>query len=252
MTNFRILRGFDLTDRRTYAGAKALVGRNCLSLFPGDRLEHRLARELCHERALPIKELAEAFEFFATVRKHVRQPEMVDLCSGHGLVGILFAAFERKVERVRLIDRRRPQRFENIWRAAVRAAPWVAEKVSYAERKLKGLGSELTPGTGVVGVHACGKLTDDCLELGAGVGGPIAVLPCCRSHSRSEAPPAIENAFGGDLAYDIHRTYAMEARGYRVRWREIPQEITPMNRVLIATPRKALIEAAPALATDSR
>ncbi len=31
----------------------------------------------------------------------------------------------------------------------------------------------------------------------------------------------------------------LEERGYQVRWRTIPEAITPMNRVLIGVPRKA-------------
>ena len=39
---------------------------------------------------------------------------------------------------------------------------------------------------------------------------------------------------GEDVAYDVDRTYTMERAGYRVRWREIPAEITPMNRRCLA------------------
>ena len=50
---------------------------------------------------------------------------------------------------------------------------------------------------------------------------------------------AVAAALGADVAYDVDRTYKMEAMGLRVRWRDIPDAITPMNRVLIGVPRTA-------------
>ena len=50
---------------------------------------------------------------------------MLDLACGHGLAGLLFAALERTVEKVVLVDARRPACFDAIFEAVVRAAPWV-------------------------------------------------------------------------------------------------------------------------------
>ena len=63
-------------------------------------------------------------------------------------------------------------------------------------------------------------------------------MPCCRANALSGAPEGLRQALGEDVAYDVHRTYRMENAGYRVRWREIPEAITPMNRVLIAVPER--------------
>jgi len=238
MIPFRLLRAFNDEKVRGYAGAKARIGRNSLPYFQGEGRVDRLVRELAHERALPIKEVVEAFEFFGVTRRYLREPVIADLCSGHGLAGILFAVFERRTERVLLCDRRRPQNFEDVWRAVIRAAPWIADKVQYVEGAIEKTSASLEPGTAVLGLHACGRLTDTCLETAVRLGGSVAVMPCCRSHRLTTAPPGIREALGGDLAYDIDRTYAMEARSYRVRWREIPEEITPMNRILIAVPRR--------------
>ena len=38
------------------------------------------------------------------------------------------------------------------------------------------------------------------------------------------------------LAYDVDRTYKLIRAGYHVEWSAIPCAITPMNRILIATP----------------
>ena len=239
MTDFRILRAFNDDKLRRYAGTKTRIGRNALPHFSGDTLAERLVRELAHERALPIKEVVEAFEFFAVVRKYLRRtPTIVDLCSGHGLAGILFAVFERRTQEVVLCDRRKPLHFEHVWRACTKTAPWIENKVRYLEGDLSGSRASLPTGSAVIGVHACGTLTDTCIEIALDLEGPLAVMPCCRANASNTAPMGLRQALGEDVAYDVDRTYAIERRGYRVRWREIPDAVTPMNRVLIAVQRR--------------
>ena len=48
---------------------------------------------------------------------------VADLCCGHGLAGLLFAIFEREVERVHLVDRERPASADLILQAAADVAP---------------------------------------------------------------------------------------------------------------------------------
>ena len=238
MQAFRLLRVFNTEAARGYAGSKVRLGRNSLRFFERDSPVDGLARELANERALPIKELTEAFEFFAVARKYLRRsPVVVDLCSGHGLAGILFAVFERRTTEVVLCDQRKPEHFAEVWRAALRVAPWIEDKVRFVEGKLARTRAALPTGAAVLGVHACGVLTDACMDIAIELGGPFAVMPCCRAHARNPAPQGLREALGEDVAYDVDRTYRAEQAGYRVRWREIPAVITPMNRVLIAVPR---------------
>jgi hypothetical protein len=244
MADFRLLRAFNHEDLRPRAGAKAQIGRNYLPFFAGDTLAERLVCELANERALPVKEVTEAFEFFAVVRRFLRKtPKIVDLCSGHGLAGILFAAFERRTQEVVLCDRRKPVHFEHVWRACTKVAPWVADKVRYVEGNLAATRGSLPAEAAVLGVHACGGLTDLCIEIATELGGPLAVMPCCRSSNMNPAPLGLRMALGEDVAYDVERTYRMERDGYRVKWREIPHEVTPMNRVLIGVPKELAAQA---------
>jgi len=238
MSSFRLLRAFNDESLRGYAGSKRRANPAVLASFPRTSLFERFVHELALERAVPMKEICEAFEFFALIRKHVRAERVADLCSGHGLAGILYAVAERGTQEVLLLDKRRPQSFEAVWRAALRVAPWVEEKVSYLEGPLERTSTQLQPGCAILGVHACGRLSDRCLEIARTLESPVAIMPCCRDHSLNTGPMAVAQALGGDIAYDIDRTYAMEAANYFVRWREIPAVITPMNRVLIATPRE--------------
>jgi len=246
MTDFRILRAFNDEHLRPFAGAKTRIGPRFAEHFAGDTLVERLVRALADERALPQKEVVEAFEFFGVVRKYLRRaPNVVDLCSGHGLAGLLFAVFERRTERVLLCDKRRPNCFDQVLRACMQVAPWIESKVTYLEGALARTRPDLPRESAVLGVHACGTLTDTCLAIALELGGPVAVLPCCRAKARSTAPEGLRQALGEDVAYDVDRTYHMERNGYRVRWREIPAAVTPMNRVLIALPVKTPVSAVP-------
>jgi hypothetical protein len=68
-----------------------------------------------------MKEFTESFEFFSRTRTLIRGTRnqvsngnngnsgsnVADLACGHGLTGILFAVFEKSVERVWLVDRKK-------------------------------------------------------------------------------------------------------------------------------------------------
>ncbi len=203
--------------------------------FNSDSLPDRFVHELAKQHALPTKEILESFEFFVRVRKHVRAPQMADLCCGHGLTGILFALFERSVERVLLIDQTQPATHIKALDAAIRVGPWVADKVRYQTARMKDVGEHLEAQTSVIGIHACGTLTDRCIDAALATGGHVALKPCCYPDRGCDAPAALQLSLGTRLAFDIDRTYRLQNAGYHVRWDAIPAEITPMNLVLIGS-----------------
>ena len=239
-----------------------------------------LAFELACEEAIDSKEFFEAVEFYLRVRKRVRRRVVIDLACGHGLVGLLFACLERSVEKVVLVDKRRPASFDVLVPALARVAPWVTEKVSFCETDLfgpsggkvdsaqmsaasvlddfhavpaellellSGLDLELGEGGqadskyGCVAVHACGLATDRSLAVASALRGPVAAMPCCyygkRQLSERSVPYVLKRALGKALASDIDRTYRLDRAGYHVDWASIPKCVTPMNRIIIATPR---------------
>ena len=202
--------------------------------FNSDSLQDTFLRAIASERLLSIKEVLETFEFFARVRRDTKTSFVADLCCGHGLLGILFAMFERKVDRVRLIDKTDPESRQKLLAVATRVAPWVASKVEHDTAAIGVDDDWIEPGGAIVSAHACGTLSDLCLEIAIRSGGPVAILPCCYPRRACRAPLALQTAFGLKAAFDIDRTYRLEAANYRVRWAELPPEITPMNRILYA------------------
>ncbi|MEX1024121.1 MAG: hypothetical protein WD226_03505 [Planctomycetota bacterium] len=235
---FRMLPQF--RERALHAANRGYISERSARAFPGDGLHERFARALGARKAVRFKEVLEAIEFFAVVRKRVRRPVMVDLCAGHGLVGILFAMYERSVERVVLVEPTPPGNRSRVLEAAAEVAPWVPAKLELVNERVEHVSDRLVtahPGAALVAVHACGLLTDRAIELGTRLGGPLGLLPCCRPHSRSPAPAGLALALGADVAFDVDRTYRLERAGYSVRWTDVPAAITPMNRVLVAWPR---------------
>jgi len=234
--SFKAFRRFNDVSKQVYTGQRTRRSESGLVHFQGDGLPDRLARELCVRRALPIKELFESFEFFERVRRRMRRRSVADLCCGHGLTGMLFAVFERRVERVTLLDRARPKSHTVVREAVCAVAPWAAEKIRYLELPLKGALEHLTPSCAIVAVHACGVRTDRCIDLALRLESPVAVMPCCYAQTAKAAPRCIRRGLGGELATDVHRTYRLLEAGYTVDWSAVPRSITQKNRVLVALP----------------
>ncbi len=231
-TRFAAYPQFNDEALHSFAGMKHRIHSLPRELFPTDHLPDRLARALAERRAIHIKELLEAFEFFARVRKRVRSPTMVDLCAGHGLAGLVFALCEPTIQSVQLIDQRKPPSFDRIWDAFVSIAPWVKEKVVYREATLDD-SLELPRGASVLLVHACGALTDQGLSYAIRADASVAAMPCCYGKALPARVGALSQPFGREAAIDISRTYRLADEGYQVDWGRIPRPITPKNRVLI-------------------
>lgn len=233
---FRLLRQFNEPSFQKKIKCRDKLRKSDTRWFPGDYLSSEFARALCERRAVPFKEVLESFEFYACVRNRMRKsPKLADLCCGHGLVGVVFAMFERSVTEVTLIDRKRPPSFDAVLEAATDVIPWIADKIRYIECPVSQAEKQLEAGTGVLGVHACGTRSDRCLELAMALSSSLAILPCCRDYSTHDSPPVLKQVLDTDVAIDIDRTYRLHNAGYHVRWDHIPKAITPMNRVIVAT-----------------
>ena len=202
--------------------------------FDDGSLQSKLLKIIGEEQFLPIKEVLECFEYFARIRKRVRAAKMCDLCCGHGLLGILFAIFEKSVEKVYLVDKTEPPSRQKLLDAAIKAAPWIEGKIVNKAIKITTESEWLEEGMSVISAHACGTLTDLCIDIACKTSGKIAILPCCYPKKGCGAPDPLKLHLGLETAYDVDRTYRLEAAGYQVRWDSIPAVISPMNRVICA------------------
>ena len=87
----------------------------------------------------------------------------------------------------------------------------------------------------VVSVHACGGLTDLVLERAMAIGARVAVLPCCHDLDKADLG-GLQGWLEGTLAMDVMRAERLRQAGYRVMTQQIPGDITPKNRLLMAEP----------------
>lgn len=234
---FRAFPQFNDPEKAATARLRHRVGALPMDWFDRSSPTNRLAHALADRRAIHLKELLEACEFHERTRKRVRSPDVADLCCGHGLVGLLFAA-ERTVDRVTLIDRARPDAFDAVFDGVCAVFPQVREKVRFVEAAVEDAADHLAPGSAVLAVHACGVATDRCLDAALAVQArAIAAMGCCYNQTASDAPPVLRKVLGRETMTDVHRTYRLDAAGYDVDWAAIPSAITPMNRIVVARRR---------------
>jgi hypothetical protein len=223
------------TELSSFLKKKSRIDESMRALFNGKGPFDQLAQRLIERRCLPLKEVLESAETFERIRKGIRGPVVADLCCGHGLVGLLFAYLERSVETVYLVDHRFPPSLSTLLDIFDECAPWVRPKIKCLQKKVKGIHADLPKGTSLVGVHACGARTDWVIQAGSILQGPIAVMPCCYT-LQSPHQTTFRQELGLPLSIDIERTYTLKHAHYDVIWKEIPVELTPMNRILLARP----------------
>ena len=205
-------------------------------LFPGDSLFDKVGRAVCQAGCLPRKELYEAWEVARRVRRRFRGGRVVDLACGHGLTAALLLLLDDSSKQAWAVDHAIPLSAHRLQAALVAAWPRLAERIHYVGSPLEEFALE--PNDLVVSVHACGKLTDLVIERAAAVGARLAVLPCC--HNLDDADPGgLGGWLDGPLAVDVARANSLRSRGYRIFTQQIPQAITPKNRLLLGEPLAA-------------
>lgn len=206
---------------------------NLVSRFPDDTLFDRLARAVCRAGCLPRKELYEAWEVARRVRRRFRGGRVIDLACGHGLLAHALLLLDDSSPMAVGIDASIPASAAPLAAALVEAWPRLGGRVRLVEERLENV--TLESADLVVSVHACGGLTDLVLEKAVAARARVAVLPCC--HDLRDADlGGLQGWLDGPLAMDVMRVTRLQAAGYRVVTQQIPGDITPKNRLLMAEP----------------
>jgi hypothetical protein len=212
--------------------SKARLTAHDLGRFPDDTLFHRIARVVCGAGCLPRKELFEAWEVARRVRRRFRGGRVVDLCAGHGLVGHIMLLLDDTSPSALLVDEKFPPSASTLAQAMVSEWPRLEGRVLCHHGALETV--MLTEDDVVVSVHACGALTDRAIEHAVAAGARLAVLPCCHDLDTADTSGLI-GWMAGPLAVDVTRAMKLRARGWSVWTLTVPREITPQNRLLIAS-----------------
>jgi hypothetical protein len=214
-------------------GASDRLTEHDLGRFDGDTLFHRAGRAVCRVGRLPRKELFEAWEVARRVRRWCRGGRVVDVAGGHGLLAHLMLLLDDSSPAALVVDPVPPPSGAALQAAITAEWPRLAGRVSVAACSVREV--PLAATDLVVSSHACGALTDAILDLATAASARVAVLPCCHDLATCDAGP-LTGWLDGPLAIDVMRAVRLRGSGYHVRTQRIPADITPQNRLLIATP----------------
>jgi hypothetical protein len=204
-----------------------------LPLFAGDTLFDAIARAVCRAGCLPRKELYEAWEVARRVHRRFRGGRVVDLAAGHGLLAQILLLMDPAVPGALAVDPLVPENARRLASELQADWPSLVGRCTFVEANVREV--ELEGGDLVVSVHACGGLTDLVLERAVAAGARVAVLPCCHDVAGSDTGGLL-GWLDGPLAVDVTRVAWLRSRGYRVYTQQIPGDITPKNRLLMAEP----------------
>ncbi|VEU43594.1 unnamed protein product [Pseudo-nitzschia multistriata] len=252
-----------------------------------------------HDAPVDVKEMAESMEFYLRTRKRLmgmakkrimknarsgngdedsictkcevneKIVQVFDMCSGHGLTGMLFAACNPPkatqnnrtlVVETHLVDVVEPLSHVVLRELIADVCPWIKDNVYFHACRLEELittndrstdvsiecSNENDSDTAVVAgscpiviaTHACGKLTDQVLHQAVDMNAcAIAAMPCCYTGTDKGVSYGIRRALGVAWAADIRRTQFLDDNKYHVDYATIPLEITPLNRIIMAEER---------------
>ena len=213
--------------------SRSVLTRRDLGRFEGEGLFARVARAVCEAECLPRKELFESWEVARRVRRRVRGRRVVELAAGHALVAHLLLLLDDSSETAFAVDAKAVPSARALAVAIAGRWPRLAGRV---ERVVADLAeAPVEAGDLVVSVHACGALTDDVIGAALAARAAAAVLPCCHDARTCDAGGLL-GFLPLPLAVDATRVARLRAAGYEVFTQTIPEEITPHNRLIVATP----------------
>ncbi|KAF0214925.1 MAG: hypothetical protein FD174_4276, partial [Geobacteraceae bacterium] len=199
----------------------------------GDTLFDAIARAVCRAGCLPRKELYEAWEVSRRVRRRFRGGRIVDLACGHGLLAHCLLLLDDSSPVALAVDRHIPKSAASLAASLSAAWPRIQDRIQFIETDLSEV--KLHHDDLIVSAHACGGLTDLILGRAVEAGARVAVLPCCHDIKDADLG-GLEGWLDGPLAMDAVRVSRLRSLGYRVFTQQIPRDITPKNRLLMAEP----------------
>jgi hypothetical protein len=149
-----------------------------------------------------------------------------------------------------LIDQSEPPSHRKLRKYLAEICPWIdnnEDTIQFIPTSLENFATIAHDGSSsadddnsiVISTHACGSLTDQVLKYAVESGAAaVAVMPCCYTGTDKGVPYGIRRALGVAWSADIARSYMLNENGYHSDFHTIPEEITPMNRILIGERKK--------------
>lgn len=217
-----------------HPGSRSRLTRHDLPRFAGVTLFERVARALCEAECVPRKELYEAWEVARRARRRFRGGRILDLACGHALVAQLLLLLDDSSPSALAVDVKLPPSALRVSDCLSSTWPRLRGRVTLLEARLDAVAAE--PNDLLVSCHACGRLTDDVIDIALRSRSKVVVLPCCQSIAKCDLG-GLSGWMDPALAVDVTRAAKLRAAAYQVYTQAIPPEITAKNRLLLAEPR---------------
>lgn len=213
--------------------SRSVLNRHTIDRFVGETLFARIARAVCEAECLPRKELFEAWEVARRIRRRMRGGPVVELAAGHGLLAAILLILDDSSSTATCIDTYPPPSRARVLTALERHWPRLEGRIDTIKGRI--VDAKVPAEALLVSVHGCGVLTDQVLDLAVASQSRVAVLPCCHSLEKCDTG-SLAGWMDGPLAVDATRVERLRQAGYRVHTAQIPADITPQNRLLMAWP----------------
>lgn len=219
---------------------EARINKNNLDLrfcshFNGETSFEKLSLELCRAEFLSKKEYCESVEVARILRRFIKGEQktiVYDICGGHGFVGILLAALNPSVEKAYIVDVKKPLSFERAINCVSKAIPEAKDKIVYVNQDYKTV--DYAENAFLIGIHACGELSDSIQKLAIKRNLNAAIVPCCyKKYCLPEKMHKFIEHYDLQSLVDFNRLTRSYNAGYNVSLRLLPEKITPMNKVFI-------------------
>lgn len=205
--------------------------------FSGDTIFDEFFRAVCLAGAVPRKELYESWATALLIQNQFpNSGRVADLAAGHGLLSWALLLLNSERSSV-CIDKRMPGSAEKVAHALISKWPRLESRWDFVESKLQAI--EPCSSTLLCGVHACGTLSDTIISLAVRGNAPLVLIPCCHTKRALQMEDRTElqnHKLSLSEFVDGRRVERLQQSGYAVYRREIPQAVTPMNTVILATP----------------
>ena len=190
------------------------------------------------------KEVAESMEFYLRCGKRLlgaarrvtqnkkcldgREKNTIticDLCSGHGLTGLLFLAcnppgrIPNATINVVLVDQNEPKSHSILRDCIAEVVPWISsDTTTFVTSSLEDYDAHITnkpeaagDASIIISTHACGSLTDMVLQHATEIeAASVAVTPCCYTGTDRDVPYGIRRMLGVGLSADVRRCFYMQ------------------------------------------
>lgn len=197
----------------------------------------RFARVVCKADCVVRKELFETWAMALHVHDHFPDAlRFADMASGHGLLSWALLLLHENRTAI-CIDVRMPKSAEKLRDAFCEEWPHLEGRWDFVEGKIEFV--EPAPSTLIVGVHCCGPLSDQVVDLAIRGKSPLALVPCCHTNkglSTEERQNIMNQSWTLADWVDKHRIEKLEAANFKVVEGTIPKVFTPKNRIILATP----------------